>query len=63
VVGSSAVKATRDTDSDAEYRRRLNQRLRAGWLESAEKESRQRLGRGLTRDKFERALKRYPGDV
>jgi hypothetical protein len=51
-----------EPDDDAK-RRRLNERLRAAWIEGAEDESRRRLGRGLTRDELERVLQRYPGDV
>jgi hypothetical protein len=43
--------------------RRLNERLRAAFIEGAEEESRRRLGRGLTREELERVLRRYPGDV
>jgi hypothetical protein len=44
-------------------RRRLNERLRAAWIEGAEEESRRRLGRGLTADELARVLRRYSGDV
>ena len=50
-------------DADQERRERLKQRLRAAFLEGAEEDSRRRLGRGLTREELERALRHYPGDV
>ncbi len=42
---------------------RLNQRLRREFVEGAEEDSRQRLGRGLTVEELERVLRRYPGDI
>lgn len=44
-------------------RARLNERLRAAFIEGAEEDSRRRLGRGLTREELGRILRRYPGDV
>ena len=44
-------------------RRRLNERLRAAFLAGAEEEFRRGVGRGLTRDEFERVLRRYPGEI
>jgi hypothetical protein len=41
----------------------INRWLRMEFLAGAEQESRQRLGRGLTVDEFERVLRRYPGDI
>ena len=48
---------------DPARRARLNQRLRQAFIEGAEKDSRRRLGRGLTAEELERVLRRYPGDV
>ena len=48
---------------DEKRRGRLNERLRAAFIEGAEEDSRRRLGRGLTRHGLERVLRRYPGDV
>ena len=42
---------------------RLNQCLRAAFIEGAEADSRRRLSRGLTREELERVLRRYPGDI
>jgi hypothetical protein len=53
----------RTTDPDHERRARLNQRLRRALLEGAEENSRRRLGRGLTREKLERVLRHYSGEV
>lgn len=47
----------------ANRRQCLNERLRAAFIAGAEEDSRQRLGRGLTREELERVLRRYPGDV
>ena len=44
-------------------RRRLDQRLRQTFIEGAEKDSRRRLGRGLTAEELERILRLCPGDV
>jgi hypothetical protein len=46
-----------------ERRARLNQRLRAAFIEGAEEDSRRRLGRGLTAEELERVLRQYPGDL
>jgi hypothetical protein len=46
-----------------EGRGRLNERLRAAFIDGAEEDSRRRLGRGLTREELERVLRRYPGDI
>ena len=40
----------------------LNRRLRQALIDSAEADSRQRLGRGLTADELGRVPRRYPGD-
>jgi hypothetical protein len=48
---------------DGAKRQRVNERLRAAWVEGAEEESRRRLGRGLTADELARVPRRYPGDV
>ena len=40
----------------------LNRRLRLEFLAGAEEDSWRRLGRGLTAEELERALRRYPGD-
>jgi len=53
----------RAASADPERRERLNKRLRAGFIEGAEEDSRRRLGRGLTAEELERILWRYPGDV
>ena len=50
-------------DPDQERRERLNQHLRAPFLEGAEEDSRRRLGRGLTSEELERVLRHYPGDL
>ncbi len=43
--------------------RGLNDRLRATFIEGAERDSPRRLGRGLTAEELDRVLRRYPGDV
>jgi hypothetical protein len=48
---------------EQDRRARLNQRLRQAFIEGAERDSRRRLGRGLTAEEFERVLLGYPGDV
>jgi hypothetical protein len=48
---------------DQDHRVRLNQRLRQAFIDGAEEDSRRRLGRGLTAEELERALRRYPGDL
>jgi len=53
----------RAASADQERRERLNQRLRAAFVEGAEEDSRRRLGRGLTAEELERVVWRYPGDV
>jgi hypothetical protein len=53
----------RAASADHERRARLNKRLRQAFIEGAEKDSRRRLGRGLTAEELERILWRYPGDV
>ena len=45
-----------------ERRRRLHERMRQAFLEGAEEDSQQRLGRGLTSEELERVLRRYPED-
>ena len=50
-------------EGHAGHRRRLNERLRQAFIEGAEEDSRQRLGRGLTAAELEQVLQRYPGDV
>jgi hypothetical protein len=49
--------------ADHERRIRRSRRLRRAFVEDAEEDSRQRLGRGLTGEKLERVLRRHPGDV
>ena len=44
-------------------RRRLNERLRAAFIEGAEGGTRRRLGRGLTADELDGLPQRYPGGV
>jgi len=53
----------RAASADQERRERLDQGLRASFLEGAEEDSRRRLGRGLTAEELERVLFHYPGDV
>jgi len=53
----------RPASADHVRRARLNQRLRQAFIEGAEEDSWRRLGRGLTAEELERALRRYPGDV
>ena len=48
---------------EQDRRARLNQRLRQAFIEEAERDSRRRLGRGLTAEELERVLRRYPGDL
>ena len=48
---------------DQERRARLNQRLRQAFIEGAEVDMRQALGRGLTAEELEQVLGRYPGDL
>src|ERR1019366_3032745 len=48
---------------DPARRARLNQRLRAAFIEGAEVDMRRLLGRGLTAEELERVLRRYPGDL
>jgi hypothetical protein len=43
--------------------RELNRRLRAAFIAGDEERSRREVGRGLTDEELERALRRYPGDV
>ena len=50
-------------DADAEWRRRLNERLRLEFIAGAEEDCRERLGRGLTREELESVLRRYRDDV
>ena len=50
-------------DADAEWRRRLNERLRMEFIAGAEEDCRERLGRGLTREELESVLRRYRDDV
>ena len=47
----------------ADWQRQMNLRLRVEFIAGAEEDSRQRLGRGLTKEELERVLRRYPGDV
>lgn len=47
----------------ADWPRQMNLRLRLEFIAGAEEDSRRRLGRGLTNEELERALRRYPGDV
>ena len=44
-------------------RHELNRRLRLAFLEGAEEESRQTMGRGLTDEELRRIIERHPGDV
>ena len=53
----------RAASADQERCERLKKRLRAAFIEGAERDSRRRLGRGLTAEELERILWRYPGDV
>jgi hypothetical protein len=46
----------------SELRRPLRDRLRAEFIAGAEEDSRRRLGRGLTAEELERAVRHYPGD-
>lgn len=55
--------ADRRADPVQDRGRRLNERLRAEFVAGAEEDSRRRLGRGLTKEELERALRRYPGVV
>jgi hypothetical protein len=50
-------------DNPDDRRRQLNERLRAGFVEDAEEDSRRRLDRGQTQKGLERVLRRDPGDV
>jgi hypothetical protein len=50
-------------DADHDHHARLNQRLRQAFIEGAEADSRQRLGRWLTAEELVRVLRRYPGDL
>jgi hypothetical protein len=50
-------------DNPDDHRRQLNERLRAAFVEGVEEDSRRRLGRGLSPEELERALRRYPGDL
>jgi len=47
----------------ADWRRKMNERLRSEFIAGAEEDSRKRLARGLTKDELERVLRRYPGDM
>ena len=51
----------RAASADQERRTRLNKRLRQAFIAGAELDS--QLGRGLTDEELERALRRYPGDM
>jgi hypothetical protein len=42
-----------------EHRRRLNEGLRAAYIEGAEADSVRRLGRGLTSEELDAVLRRY----
>jgi len=53
----------RTADDDHDRRARLNQRLRQAFIEGAEVDMRQALGRGLTAEELEQVLGRYPGDL
>jgi len=46
-----------------ERRADFNCRLRAAFIEGAEQDSLQRLGRGMTAQELERLLARYPRDT
>jgi len=49
-----------ERDGDAgEHRRRLDERLRAAYIEGAEDDSMRRLGRGLTPDELDGVLRRF----
>ena len=69
--GADEVAALRDLDDrlrgvpkpDGGRLEELNRRLRQAYLQGAEEDSQKRLGRGLTGEELERALRHYPGDV
>ena len=50
-------------EADGDRRVRLNERLRAAFIEGAEEDSQRRLGRGLTVEELERVFWHYPGDI
>jgi hypothetical protein len=51
------------SNDGAERRNKLNRKLRTAFLKGAEEHSRRSLGRGLTAEKIDRVIRRYPGDV
>ena len=69
--GADEVAALRDLDDrlrgvpkpDGGRLEELNRRLRQAYLQGAEEDSQKRLGRGLTGEELERALRHYLGDV
>jgi hypothetical protein len=53
---------TRPVD-DADWKRHLQERLRAEFIAGAEEEWRKRTGRPMTGEELARVLRRYPGDI
>jgi hypothetical protein len=53
----------RPLDPDHDRRARLNRHLRQSFIDGVEVDARRLLGRGLTAEELERALRRYPGDI
>ena len=48
---------------EADWKRHLNERLRAEFIAGAEDEWRKRTGRPMTAEELARTLRRYPGDM
>jgi hypothetical protein len=60
---NQSKRTTDDQDGRRLLRARLlRERLRADLIAGAEKDSRRRLGRGLTAEELEWVLRHYPGD-
>jgi hypothetical protein len=53
----------RAASDDQDRGTRLNRRLRQAFIAGAEADAPRRLGRGLSAEKLERVLRRYPGDL
>jgi hypothetical protein len=47
---------------EADWKRHLNERLRAEFIAGAEEEWRKRTGRPMTAEELQRVLRRYQGD-
>jgi hypothetical protein len=53
----------RQPTGSASRRREFNRRIRAAFIAGAEEQSRREVGRGLSEEKLQRTLRRYPGDL